>query len=83
MEDDAWQMRAPYHSLVEALLPLSRWKWYKWNVCVCFSFFLFFLFYRQDLYRDCVIYQPGIFVLHQAKALIKGKKYVRVHVYEL
>lgn len=45
-----------------------------------FSLFSLLRYYRQDLYRDCVIYQPGIFVLHEAKALIKGGKYVRVYI---
>lgn len=76
MEDDAWQMRAPYYSLVEPLLLLSLKVVQMERL---FSFFFFLRYYRQDLYRDCAIYQPE-YLSYEAKALIKGKKYY-IYIY--
>lgn len=70
-------MRAPYYSLVEPLLLLSLKVVQMERL---FSFFFFFtLLPARSLPGLCNI-STGIFILHEAKALIKGKKYY-IYIY--
>lgn len=81
MEDDAWQMRAPYYYLVEALLYSCRVAKSGTNGTSVFLFFFFFYAITGKISTGIVQYiSRNICPARSWKALIKREKNIYMYV---